>query len=69
MPHYVLNKDEHPKKPMGYHEVHVKECFWFPKKFIDLGYHESCDTAVAQAQITDVLAVGCDTCCPDCHSG
>jgi hypothetical protein len=52
----------------GDHEVHVKNCDYFPSDAKDLGEFTSCEGAVKEAKKTYSTADGCKICCPDCHT-
>ena len=64
MPRYVVNKnvDEH-----GEHEVHREGCAYFPKECVELGYHDSCETAVALAKKVYSNSDGCKYCARASH--
>ena len=51
----------------GEHEVHQRGCAHFPSRYIQLGHHESCHTAVERARQYFGNVDGCFFCCHPCH--
>lgn len=70
MPHFIVNKNAQPNS--GDHEVHNKTagCTQMPDAANqkDLGYHDSCHGAVAEAKKTYSDSNGCYYCCNACHT-
>ena len=68
MPHYYVNSNAQNN---GDHEVHESGCTQGadPENQVSLGYHASCQSAVAQAKLTYPTANGCAFCSPDCNTG
>lgn len=66
MPKYYVNRNEDNR---GHHEVHKDDCHKLPADRMDLGYHSSCHTAVAQAKLTYPTADGCGICSSECSTG
>lgn len=52
----------------GDHEVHKEGCIYTPSDKTDLGYHNSCHSAVRQAKTIYSTANGCKTCSNECHT-
>lgn len=68
MANYRVNKNT--QSPNYDHEVHKEGCKWWPtERYIDLGNHDSCVSAVAAARNLYADANGCKTCSPGCHKG
>lgn len=67
MPRYYVNNNAQSN---GDHEVHSETCFYlqFVQSKNDLGYHDTCYTAVAKAKQTYSTADGCKHCSEPCHS-
>lgn len=69
MPNFCVNTKAQSK---GDHEVHdlatTKGCLPAPYNQESLGFHSSCDGAVAEAKRRGYRADGCARCCPSCHS-
>ena len=71
MPNYIINKNPQSN---GDHEVHEKAagCQHMPntENQIDLGWHNSCYGAVAEAKRKwpEHRINGCYYCCNDCHT-
>lgn len=66
---YVINMNPQPNTRDN--EVHVRGCTTlnFANNLRDLGFHNSCHTAVAQAkQMGFTNADGCYYCCRPCHT-
>lgn len=51
----------------GDHEVHKKNCVYFPSNTTILGTYPSCEGAVKAAKVYYSTADGCKTCSPACH--
>jgi hypothetical protein len=70
MPHYCVNKNAQPES--GDHEVHdlssTKECLPDPANRLALGFHSSCQSAVAAAKTHYSDSNGCYYCVPECHT-
>lgn len=68
MPSYCVNKQEQANRDQ---EVHEKGCEWEPltKNQIGLGWHATCQSAVAAAKNYYPKSNGCKHCCPSCHTG
>jgi len=68
MPRYYVNNAAQPET--GDHEVHSETCFYlqFVQSKKDLGYHDTCYSAVAKAKETYPTADGCKHCSESCHS-
>lgn len=68
MPYYYVNMNP---QPSGQHEVHEINCTHgaLPQNRRDLGQHNSCSTAVAQAKMYYRTADGCRYCSPSCNNG
>lgn len=65
MPNFVVN---HRAQSNGDHEVHKEGCPYFPSLYKTLGWHASCNTAVAEAKRTYKQSNGCKYCSPACHT-
>lgn len=70
MPNYCVNTNAQSN---GDHEVHdlstTTGCLPAAHNRVDLGYHASCEGAVAEAKRRGYSrANGCATCCPRCHT-
>ncbi|WP_152055559.1 hypothetical protein [Aliarcobacter butzleri] len=70
MPYYIINKNQQNN---GDHEVHEKgNCQYMPniENQIDLGWHSSCHSAVADAKKKwpNHRINGCYYCCKPCHT-
>jgi len=67
MPRYYVNNNAQSN---GDHEVHKEGCFYlqFVQSKNDLGYHNICHTAVAEAKKAYATADGCKTCSEECHN-
>lgn len=67
MPSYYVNDNAHTDT--GDHDVHNETCPYLDEIIskTNLGYHESCATAVAIAKETYLTADGCARCSPACH--
>ncbi|MFS4445386.1 hypothetical protein [Maribacter sp. 2307UL18-2] len=67
MPKYCVNKETDNN---GDHEVHKENCPWWPsdKNRLDLGYHDSCESAVAEAKKHYSNVNGHKHCSQDCHT-
>lgn len=71
MPRFIINNNEQDN---GDHEVHnvTKGCDYMPdtKNQIDLGTHQSCHEAVAEAKRRwpRTRINGCFYCCRACHT-
>ena len=68
MPDYYVNKN---KQANGENEVHVPGCTFFPsiQNREHLGYHNTCEPAVAEAKRRGYNANGCRFCSEPCHTG
>ena len=55
----------------GDHEVHKSDCYWLglAQSKTDLGYHNSCHTAVTAAKLRYRQSNGCAHCASSCHTG
>ena len=62
---YYLNREAQRN---GDHEVHVRECEYFPENTIDLKAHDSCYSAVQEAKKYYIQVNGCYYCCNACHT-
>lgn len=67
MKKYYVNNNEQSN---GDHEVHNQNCFYLPliKSKTDLGYHHSCNSAVAKAKQIYSHSNGCFYCSNECHT-
>ena len=71
MPRFIINKNQQSN---GDHEVHnaTTSCTYMPsnENQIDLGYHNTCQEAVAFAKRKwpNNKINGCYYCCRDCHT-
>lgn len=67
MPQYVVNDNAQSN---GDHEVHSRNCIYFPQinSYSDLGWHTDCRSAVAAAKKIYPSSDGCASCSPSCHS-
>jgi len=70
MPQYCVDTKA---KPNGTHEIHdvtPGACHLLPPEAdrMDLGEHSKCQPAVAKAIATYTTAIGCNHCCPGCHT-
>ena len=66
--HYFVNQNA---QISGEHEVHKEGCPYLPapSNRVNLGLHEHCSTAVAEARRCHYRNVdGCFWCCNDCHT-
>lgn len=72
MPFYIVNKNA---QTTGEHEVHQNDCSCShmpdPANRIDLGHHETCHGAVAEAKrrYPSNSFDGCFYCANACHTG
>lgn len=48
MAYYLVNRNAQSN---GDHEVHQNTCAYLPAEFINLGFHYSCSSAVAEAKV------------------
>ena len=68
MPDYYVNKR---KQSNGDNEVHTTTCTFYPyiqdKEY--LGFHRTCEPAVAEAKRLGYNANGCYFCSEPCHTG
>jgi hypothetical protein len=64
MYYHVNNRSQ----PNGDYEVHTGECRYLPTDRRPLGYHGSCESAVASAKQIYPTANGCAFCAPRCHT-
>ena len=66
MPRYYVNNQAQAN---GDHEVHKEGCFYlqFVISKTDLGYHDTCETAIIAARRIYHKADGCKVCSEDCH--
>ena len=66
--HYYVKTDANER---GDHVVHSEECQFLPNEDNRkaLGDFAKCDTAMDHAKEEYHQVKGCQTCCPDCHSG
>lgn len=71
MPYYVVNKNA--QSGSRDYEVHdlasTQNCLPHVSARIDLGFHPTCSSAVAAAQIRFRTADGCYYCANACHTG
>lgn len=65
MDHYYVNENA---QSTGEHEVHKKDCSYFPSKNIHLGYFSNCQDAVKKAKEHYSNVDGCYHCCRPCHT-
>lgn len=69
MPRFIVNTNSDNQ---GDHEVHnvTDGCAYLPagQNRKDLGYHDNCHGAVAEAKKTYPTANGCYYCCKECHT-
>lgn len=68
---YRVNKDT-SGNPNGNNEVHNETCYHYNRmnSYEDLGWHSSCQSAVAEAKRRGYSrADGCAKCSPACHRG
>ncbi|WP_081610450.1 hypothetical protein [Mariniradius saccharolyticus] len=65
MPNYVVNNQAQAN---GDHEVHQVGCNYFPRDYVSLGWHLTCNTAVAAAKRYHPRSNGCKYCSPSCHT-
>lgn len=65
MPYYVVNRNAQTN---GDHEVHETGCTFKPSSYQDLGYHESCHSAVRAAKLHYRQSNGCYFCSRACHT-
>ena len=52
----------------GDHEVHREGCNYMPSSRTDLGQHDGCKTAVAEAKKHYRQSNGCYWCSRECHT-
>lgn len=62
---YYVNNDAQPN---GDHEVHIRNCTYFPSNNRYLGDYTSCAPAVVAAKSIYWKSNGCYWCCRECHT-
>lgn len=62
--YYVNNKAQ----SNGDHEVHLRNCSYFPSDAKYLGNFYGCASAVIEAKKHYRQSNGCAYCCPSCHT-
>jgi hypothetical protein len=65
MARYYVNNNAQSN---GDHEVHREGCTYMPASKIDLGLHDACKTAVAEAKRYYPQSNGCYYCSRECHT-
>lgn len=65
MGRYCVNKNP---QSSGEREVHKRGCVHYPRDYIDLGVHSTCQSAIREARRHYANVDGCFYCSPACHT-
>ena len=63
--HYYVNDIA---QTTGEHEIHKKDCTFFPKNNTYLGYFDTCQEAIEKAKTIYSNVDGCHYCCSECDT-